>query len=98
MSPVKTLLEMDETEIREYVINFGKFDPTKKLPNALLVWYKIHLSENNVCETKRDDSFMNHMAMVLEDEIKNSVQRDDEVIIKILQMRELIRITVGRYE
>lgn len=87
---------MDETEIRECVVNFGKFQTTKKLPNALLVWFRIHLSENNVCETKRDDSFMNHMAVVMEDEIKNSVQLDKEVIIKILQMRDLIRISVGR--
>ncbi|XP_051165177.1 protein arginine N-methyltransferase 9-like [Leptopilina boulardi] len=96
VSEVKTLLEMDETEIRECVVNFGKFQTTKKLPNALLVWFRIHLSENNVCETKRDDSFMNHMAVVMEDEIKNSVQLDNEVIIKILQMRDLIRISVGR--
>lgn len=94
MSEMKVLLEMDETEIRECVVNFGKFQATEKLPNALLIWYGIHLSENNVCETKRDDSFMNHMAVVLEDEIKNLVQCDNEVAIKILQMRDLIRINV----
>lgn len=85
ISEVKTLMEMDETQIKEHVITFGKFDTSKKLPNALIVWYKIQFSENNVCETRRNDSFMNHMAVVLPDEIKESIQRDGEVKIKILQ-------------
>ena len=96
MSEVNTLMEMDETQIKEHIISFGKFDMTKTLPNALIVWYRIHFSENNIYDTRRINSFMNHMAVVLEDEIKDLVQRDDEVKIKIFQMRDLINFGVTR--
>ncbi|OXU22388.1 hypothetical protein TSAR_005080 [Trichomalopsis sarcophagae] len=91
-----TLVEMDESEMKEKVINFGKINPGKNgtVPNALVCWYKIQITDNNVHETRRNSSFMNHTAIVFENELQDKVLQGKDVRIKIQQMQDLVRISI----
>lgn len=96
MSEVKTLVEMDESEMKEEIVNFGKIDVKKNrlIPNALVCWYKICINDDITQETRRTNSFMNHMAIVFENELSDKVSYDEDVNIKIQQMRDLVKISV----
>ncbi|EGI57314.1 PREDICTED: putative protein arginine N-methyltransferase 9 isoform X2 [Acromyrmex echinatior] len=93
MSEARTLIEINETETTETIVNFGEINKGKILPNALICWYKIQLSSHHVHDTKKD-SFMNHTAIVFENELKDIILRDKEVKIKVHQMKGLVKITI----
>lgn len=82
--------------MKEKVINFGKIKSGKNgsVPNALVCWYKIYITDNNVHETRRNNSFMNHMAIIFENELQDKVLQDEDVCIKIQQMQDLVRISI----
>lgn len=94
LSEVHTLIEIRENEKTQSTVNFRKIGNNNKQlhPNALICWYKIELTSDHVHYTKRNDSFMNHMALVLEDELQNIVRTDNEVKIKIQQVKGLVSI------
>ncbi|XP_011172051.1 uncharacterized protein LOC105204607 isoform X2 [Solenopsis invicta] len=96
MSEAQKLVEINETETTETIVNFGEINNKEgeTLPNALICWYKIQLGPYHVHDTKKNDSFMNHTAIVLEDELRDVILRDGEVKIKIHQMKGLVKITV----
>ncbi|XP_043671850.1 protein arginine N-methyltransferase 9-like isoform X3 [Vespula pensylvanica] len=96
LSEVHTLIEIRENEKTQSVVNFRKIGNNNKqlYPNALICWYKIELTSDHVHYTKRNDSFMNHMALVLEDELQNMIQADNEVKIKIQQVKGLLSQTM----
>ncbi|XP_017888158.1 protein arginine N-methyltransferase 9-like isoform X2 [Ceratina calcarata] len=96
LSDVNVLIEMRENEVAERVINFGKISATnnKLLPNALACWYKVRLTSNYNYDTKRNGSFMNHTAILLEDELKNCILQGNEVCIKVQQADGVIRVKV----
>ncbi|KAL0133788.1 hypothetical protein PUN28_001036 [Cardiocondyla obscurior] len=95
MSEAQILVEINETETTETFVNFGKINNKgKTIPNALICWYKIQLSPHHVHNTKNNESFMNHTAIVLEDELRDIILRDKEVKIKIYQMKGLVKITI----
>lgn len=96
ISEAQTLIEMNETETTEAIVNFGQINCTKKktLPNALICWYKVQLSPQHIHDTKKNDSFMNHTAIVFEDELRNIILKNKEVKIKIHQIKGLVKITV----
>ncbi|XP_029661156.1 protein arginine N-methyltransferase 9-like [Formica exsecta] len=96
MSEAQTLIEMNGTETTEAVVNFGQMNSTKRktLPNALICWYKVQLSSQHIHDTKKNDSFMNHTAIVFEDELRNIILKDKEIKIKVHQMKGLVKITV----
>lgn len=96
LSDVNVLIEMRENEVAERVINFGKISATnnKLLPNALVCWYKVRLASNYNYDTKRSGSFMNHTAILLEDELKNCILQGNEVCIKVQQADGVIRVKV----
>ncbi|XP_012140337.2 protein arginine N-methyltransferase 9 isoform X1 [Megachile rotundata] len=96
LSDVNVMIEMRENEIAERVINFGKISASnnKLLPNALVCWYKIRLTLNHSYNTKRNGSFMNHTAILLEDELKNTILQGNEVCIKVHQAEGMIQIKV----
>lgn len=96
LSDINVLIEMRENEVAERMINFGKISATnnKLLPNALVCWYKVKLTLNHNYDTKRNGSFMNHMAILLEDELKNSILQGNEVCIKVLQGEGIIGVKV----
>ncbi|XP_011501032.1 PREDICTED: putative protein arginine N-methyltransferase 9 isoform X2 [Ceratosolen solmsi marchali] len=96
LSDVKILVEIDESEMKEKVINFGKIDleKYKTTPNALICWYKIHISNDKYYETKRKRSFMNHTAIVFESELEKKALQGEDVNIKIQQMHDLVKIKV----
>ena len=96
LSDVLTLVEIDDTEVKEEIINFGKINIDKQeiIPNALICWYKICLSNHNMHETKRSSSFMNHMALVFEKELQEKVLQGENVLIKVRQMRDIVKISV----
>jgi len=89
MSEARILVEINETETTETIVNFGEISKEKILPNALICWYKIQLDPHHVHDTKKNDSFMNYTAIVLEDEL-----RDKEIKIKVHQMKGLVKITI----
>lgn len=95
MSEVRTLIEINETETTETIVNFGEINNKegKILPNALICWYKIQLSPHHVHDTKKD-SFMNHTAIIFENELRDIILRDKEVKIKVHQMKGLVKITI----
>lgn len=72
-------------------MNFGKINATK-LPNALICWYEVRLTLNHNYDTKRNGSFMNHTAILLEDELKSIILRGNEVYIKVQQVEGVVRI------
>lgn len=76
------------------VVNLRKVNNSKKqlYPNALICWYKIELISDHVHYTKRNNSFMNHMALVLEHELQSIIRADKEVKIKIQQVKGLVSI------
>lgn len=90
------VIEMKESEVAERVVNFGKINATnnKPLPNTLICWYKIRLTLNHNYDTRRNGSFMNHIAILLEDELKNVILQGNEVCIKVQQAEGVIRIKV----
>lgn len=96
MSEPKILAEINESEFNEEVIVFNKINAksNQNIPNALLCWYKIFITDNLVIETKRNNSFMNHSAIVLENELKNKVLAGEDVYIKVKQMCNLVRVSV----
>ncbi|CAK9806939.1 Protein arginine N-methyltransferase 9 [Anthophora quadrimaculata] len=96
LSDVNVLIEMRENEVAERVINFGKISATnnKSLPNALICWYKVRLTLNHNYDTKRNGSFMNHTAILLEDELKNTILQGNEVCLKVQQAEGVIRVKV----
>ncbi|XP_029166263.1 protein arginine N-methyltransferase 9-like [Nylanderia fulva] len=96
MSEVQTLIEINEMETTEAIVNFGQINSIKKktLPNALICWYRVQLSPHHIHDTEKNGSFMNHTAIVFEDELKNIILKDKEVKIKVHQMKGLIKITV----
>lgn len=96
MSEGKILVEISETETTETIVNFGEISNKggKILPNALICWYKIQLSPHYVHDTKKNDSFMNHTAIVLEDELRDIILRNKEVKIKVYQMKGLVKIAI----
>lgn len=95
-SDVNVLIEMRENEVAERVINFGQISATnnKSLPNALVCWYKVRLTLNCNYDTKRNGSFMNHTAILLEDELKNAILQGNEVCIKVQQAEGVIRVKI----
>lgn len=96
MSEVQTLIEINDMETIEAIVNFGQIKCTKKktLPNALICWYRVQLSSHHIHDTKKNDSFMNHTAIVFEDELRSVILKDKEVKIKVHQMKGLVKITV----
>nr|XP_034187371.1 protein arginine N-methyltransferase 9-like isoform X1 [Osmia lignaria] len=96
LSDVNVMIEMRENEIAERIINFGKISASnnKLLPNALVCWYKIRLTSNHSYNTKRSGSFMNHTAVLLEDELKNTILQGNEVCVKVQQAEGMIRIKI----
>ncbi|XP_011858120.1 PREDICTED: uncharacterized protein LOC105555698 isoform X2 [Vollenhovia emeryi] len=95
MSEVRILVEVNETVTTETIVNFDEIsNKGKNLPNALICWYKVQLSPHHVHDTKKNDSFMNHTAIVLEDELRDIILRDKEVKIKVHQMKGLVKITI----
>lgn len=95
MSDARILTEINETETIEAVINFGKINGVNTtLPNSLVCWYKIQLCSDHVHDTRKNESFMNHTAIVFEDELRDVILGDKEVKIKIHQMKGLVKITV----
>ncbi|XP_024882585.1 protein arginine N-methyltransferase 9-like [Temnothorax curvispinosus] len=95
MSETQILAEINETETTETIVNFGEISNKGKiLPNALICWYKVQLSPYHVHDTKKNDSFMNHTAIVLEDKLRDIILRDKEVKIKVHQMKGLVKITI----
>lgn len=94
MSEARILVEINETETIETIVNFGEISNKGNLPNALICWYKIQLSPHHVHDTKKNDSFMNHTAIVFEDELRDIILRDKEVKIKVRQMKGLVKITI----
>ncbi|XP_011639142.1 protein arginine N-methyltransferase 9-like isoform X1 [Pogonomyrmex barbatus] len=95
MSEPRILIEINETETTETIVNFGKISNKnrKTLPNALICWYKVQLSLHHIHDTKKD-AFMNHTAIVFEDEFKDIILRNQEIKIKIHQMKGLVKIVV----
>jgi hypothetical protein len=96
LSDIRTLIEIDESELKEEVISFGKIDlvKCKTVPNALICWYKICIDNDKNHETKRNKSFMNHMAVVFENELENKALQGEDINIKVQQMHDLVRIRV----
>ncbi|XP_058802002.1 protein arginine N-methyltransferase 9-like isoform X2 [Phymastichus coffea] len=96
LSNVKTLTEMDEAEMKEEIFNFGVINVQKlrTVPNALICWYNIFITDDVVIETKRENSFMNHTAIVFNNEFDNKVLQGEDIKIKIQQMRDIVRISV----
>lgn len=95
MSEPQVLAEINETETTEAIVNFGKISSTKEtLPNALICWYKIQLSPDHVYDTKNNDSFMNHTAVVFEDDLQDIILRNQEIKIKVHHMKGLVKIAV----
>ena len=82
MSDARILTEINETETIEAVINFGKINGVNTtLPNSLVCWYKIQLCSDHVHDTRKNESFMNHTAIVFEDELRDVILGDKEVKI-----------------
>ncbi|XP_076642262.1 protein arginine N-methyltransferase 9 isoform X1 [Halictus rubicundus] len=96
LSDINMLIEMKESEIAERIVNFGKINATtnRPLPNALICWYKVKLTLNYNYDTKRNGSFMNHTAVLLEDELKSTALKGNEVYIKVQQVEGVVRIRV----
>ncbi|XP_076231186.1 protein arginine N-methyltransferase 9 isoform X2 [Calliopsis andreniformis] len=96
LSDVHVIGEIKESEVAEHVVNFGKINATndRPMPNALICWYKVRLISNHSYDTKRNGSFMNHTAILLEDELKNIILQGNEVYIKVQQAENVIRIKV----
>lgn len=96
LSEAQVLIEINETGTTEAIVSFGKINSTKRkiLPNALVCWYKIELNPYNVYYTEKNSSFMNHTAIVFEDELRDIILKDGEIKIKIVQMKGLVKITV----
>ncbi|XP_015437068.1 PREDICTED: putative protein arginine N-methyltransferase 9 [Dufourea novaeangliae] len=96
LSNINILTEIKESEIAEQIVNFGKIYATtnRPLPNALICWYKIKLTLNHNYDTKRNGSFMNHTAILLEEELKNIVLQGNDVCIKVQQAESMIHIKV----
>lgn len=95
MSEARILIEINETETTETIVNFGEINNKEKiLPNALICWYKIQLNPHYVHDTKRNDSFMNHTAIVFENELRDIILRDKEIKIQVHQMKGLVKITI----
>jgi len=90
------MIEIKETETTETIVNFGKVGITERniFPNALLCWYKIHFSADHIHNTMRNDSFMNHTAIIFEDELRNVILKNENVRIKVHQVKGLVKITV----
>ncbi|XP_011707717.1 PREDICTED: putative protein arginine N-methyltransferase 9 isoform X1 [Wasmannia auropunctata] len=96
MSDARILVEINETKTTETIVNFGEISNKegKILPNALICWYKVQLSPYHVHDTKKNDSFMNHTAIVFEDELRDIILRGKEVKIKVHQMKGLVKIII----
>lgn len=96
VSKSTTLAELDEAEMKREILNFGTVDleTSKVIPNALICWYKICVTDDITLETKRDNSFMNHTAIVLEKELLQQVLDKKDVQIQIQQMRDIVRIAL----
>lgn len=96
LSDVHVIIEVKESEVAERVVNFGKINATndRRLPNALICWYKIRLTLSHSYDTKRNGSFMNHTAIVLENELTNIILQGNEVHVKVQQAEGVIRIKV----
>lgn len=90
------MIEINETESTEAIVNFGKIKATERdaLPNALLSWYKIQLDADHVYDTMKTSSFMNHTAIIFEDELRNVISRNKHVKIKVHQVKGLVKLTV----
>ncbi|XP_053980869.1 protein arginine N-methyltransferase 9-like isoform X1 [Hylaeus volcanicus] len=90
------VMEMKESEVAERIVNFGRINAVdnKPLPNTLICWYKIRLTLNLNYDTRRNGSFMNHTAILLEDELKNIILQGNEVCIKVQQAEGVVRIKV----
>jgi len=90
------MIEIKETETTEAIVNFGKVRTTERniFPNALLCWYKIQLSTGHIHDTMKNDSFMNHTAIIFEDELRDVILKNENVKIKVYQVKGLVKITV----
>ncbi|XP_076223468.1 protein arginine N-methyltransferase 9 isoform X2 [Nomia melanderi] len=93
LSDINILIEIKESEFVERIVNFGKINATR-LPNALICWYEVRLTLNHNYDTKRNGSFMNHTAILLEDELKSIILRGNEVYLKVQQVEGVVRIKV----
>ena len=96
LSEEKNILEVDDFDIKEIIVNFGKINLQKKelIPNSLIIWYKICIDASNECETKRNNSFMNHSAVIFETKMQEKVMQEKDIYIKFQKMYNLIRITL----
>lgn len=92
ISEERVLVQIDEGNATSAVANFGKFEG--KVPNVLVCWYTIHLDGGNCVGSRRDNSFMNHSAIVIGEEINGVIERGEDVRFKVLQMKGLTRVTL----
>ncbi|KAJ8672731.1 hypothetical protein QAD02_003991 [Eretmocerus hayati] len=95
LSDVEKLIEMDDAEMKEEIVDFKILESSnsKIHPNALICWYEIHLTDNIIQNTRRNNSFMNHMAFVYENEL-DQVANGENVSVKIQQMRDIVKVKI----
>jgi len=93
-SEAQTMIEIKETETTETIVNFGKVGMTERniFPNALLCWYKIQLSTSHIHDTMKNDSFMNHTAIIFENELRDAILKNENIKIKVHQVKGLVNI------
>ncbi|XP_063982952.1 uncharacterized protein LOC135165513 isoform X2 [Diachasmimorpha longicaudata] len=94
VSEERVLVQIDEGNTTSAVANFGKIQQRGVLPNVLVCWYTIHLDGGNCVASRRENSFMNHSAIILEDEVKGVIERGEDVRFKVLQMTGLTRVSL----
>ncbi|XP_011344451.2 protein arginine N-methyltransferase 9 [Ooceraea biroi] len=94
-SEARTIIEINETETMEAIVNFGEIKTEKDIfPNALLCWYKIQLGTDHVHDTMKNNSFMNHTAIIFEDELRDVILKNKTVKFKVYQVKGLVKVTV----
>ncbi|XP_066592909.1 protein arginine N-methyltransferase 9-like isoform X2 [Prorops nasuta] len=82
--------------VQESAVTFRSIDMknNESLPNALVCWYKVKLTNEYIYSTNRINSFMNHMAVIFEDDSQNVMPKAADIKIKIRQMNGLISVKV----
>lgn len=95
LSDEKVLAEIEGSGESEAVIDFGKISVYgDKTPNALLCWYRIEFSNHHEIDTKRKNSFINHTAIILEDQLEDAVLQKTNVKLRIFKMGDLVKISL----
>lgn len=90
-SPI-SLLEIDKSNETRGTTTLNRYRVEDPLPNAIICFYKINFTEDLSCTTKRENSFVDHTALIIDEEMKSFSSNVEELKVEVSHYLGFIKL------